>query len=139
MLPFRLEEQPTLPKASLLFPDKVIEPAEDTPTPDTNSIDSCLYRDVTTWLLARISIIAQIVKSSHNIKRKIIFPFIKSWILLFGHSSALAAATITNTIHSLMVQENSKEKDQEMLKETNNKVGAAGQDLTFLQTIRLSL
>lgn len=55
------------------------------------------------WLLAKIYIIVHNVKFNHNIKREIIFPFMRSGILPFVHSSALAKAKITSTVYNPMV------------------------------------
>lgn len=55
------------------------------------------------WLLAKIYIIVHNVKFSRNIKRKIIFPFMRSGILLFVHSFVLATALITNTVYNPMI------------------------------------
>lgn len=54
------------------------------------------------WLLAKVYVIAHNVKFSHNIKGKIIFPFMRSGILLFVHSCVFATALITNTVYNPM-------------------------------------
>lgn len=92
------------------------------------------------WLLAKFYIMVYNVKFSPSIERKIIFPFMRSRILLFVHSFTLGTSLITNAVYNPMFFfKKAHNPNPEMLKKMNYKVGAAGQYLTFLQTIHLSL
>lgn len=76
------------------------------------------------WLLAKVYIIVHNAMLSHNIKGKIIFPFMRSGILLFVHSFVLATALIMNTVYTTLCFFLKKPTNQ-IRKEMNRKVGAA--------------
>lgn len=108
-----------MPKACSPFSATVIEPVEDVLALETNFVQLSLQITSATathsaskridfhvyvkgWLRAKVYIIVHNAKFSHNIKRKIIFPFMRSEILLFVHSFVLATALIMNTVHTIL-------------------------------------